>query len=56
MVPPFNEHELVGLTRDSVGEGGAHAGGGVGLDPQTHGEGDHLREAPLGFGVHVVGS
>lgn len=56
VVPPLDQHQLVGLTRDSVGEGCPHPRRGVGLDPQTHAEGVHLRKAPLGFGIHVVGS
>ena len=56
VVPPLDQHQLVGLTRDGVGEGCPDPGRGVGLDPQTHAEGVHLREAPLSFGVHVVSS
>lgn len=56
IVPPLDQDQLVGLTRYGVGERRSHSGGGVGLDPQTHGEGVHLREAAFGFGVHVIGS
>lgn len=56
VVPPLDQHQLIGLTRDSVGEGRPHSRRGVGLNPQTHAEGEHLRKAPLGFGIHVVGS
>lgn len=56
VVPPLDQDQLIGLTWDSVGEGRPHPRRGVGLDPQTHAERVHLREAPLGFGVHVVGS
>ncbi len=56
VVSPFNQHQLIGLTRDSIGKGCPHPGRGVGFDPQTHAEGVHLRKAPLGFGIHIVGS
>lgn len=56
VVSPLDQHQLVGLSGHGVGEGCPHARRGVGLDPQAHAEGVHLREAPLGFGVHVVGS
>ena len=57
VVPPLDQHDLVGLAGHRVREGRAHPGRRVGLDPQAHGERVHLRQstAPLGFGVHVVG-
>lgn len=56
VVAPFYEDQLVGLTRNRVGERCAHSRGGVGLEPHAHSEGVHLRQALLHFGVHVVGS
>lgn len=56
VVPPLDEHQLVGLTRDRVGERRAHSRGRVGLEPHAHGEGVHLRQTLLHLRVHVVGS
>lgn len=56
VVSPLYEDQLVGLTRNRVGERCAHSRGRVGLEPHAHGEGVHLRQTLLHFGVHVVGS
>lgn len=56
IVAPLDEHQLVGLTRHSVGERCAHSRGRVGFEPHAHREGVHLRQTLLHFGVHVVGS
>ena len=56
VVAPFNQHDLVGLPRDAVGEGGADARAGAGLDPHAQGEGVHLREGFGELAVQVVGA
>lgn len=54
-VAPLYEDQLVGLTGDGVGEGRAHSGRRVGLEPHAHGERVHLRQTLLHFCIHVVG-
>lgn len=56
VVAPLYEDQLVGLAWNSVGKRCAHTGGRIRLEPHAHGEGVHLRQALLHFGVHVVGS
>lgn len=56
VVSPLYEDQFVGLTRNCVWERCAHSGGRVGFEPHAHGEGVHLRQTLLHFGVHVVGS
>lgn len=56
VVSPLHQHQLIGLSWYCIGEGSSHSGRGVGLNPQTYSQGQHLREAPLGLSIHVVGS
>lgn len=51
---PLQQHDLVGLGGDRVGERGAEPRQGLGLQPQADGEGIELWQALLHAGVHVV--
>lgn len=42
IVAPLNEDNLVGLAWDTIGEGGANARPGTGLQPHADSEGVHL--------------
>lgn len=53
---PFDEHQLVGLSRYGVGEGSAKARTRSGFHPQADCQGkDLIDNRPLHPGVHVVG-
>lgn len=56
VVSPLYEDQLVGLTRNCVGERCTHSRGRVGFEPHAHSEGVHLWQTLLHFCVHVVGS
>lgn len=57
VVPPLDEHKLVGLSRCRVREGRPQAGPRTRLDPQTQSQSeDLLKQSPLHSSVHVVGS
>ncbi len=55
-VSPLYQHNLIGLTRDTVRERGADSRTGTGLQPHTHGEGVHLWQALLDAAIQVVGA
>lgn len=56
VVAPFDEDYLIGLSGNSVREGGSYAGTGAGLEPHAHSEGIHLWQALLDATVQVVGT
>lgn len=56
IVAPLDEDNLVGLAWHPVGEGGANARPGTGLQPHTDSEGVHLWQALLDASVQVVGA
>lgn len=56
IVAPLNKHQLIGLSRYSIGEGCTYTWGGVRFYPHTNSKGIHLRQTFLHLGIHVVGS
>lgn len=55
IVPPLYQDDLVGLTRNTVGERRSNTRTGAWLQPHTNGKGVHFREALLDAAVQVVG-
>lgn len=51
VVTPLDQHDLVGLPRHRVGEGGANARRGAGPQPQADGEGVQLGQRLLDLAV-----
>lgn len=57
VVPPLDEHQLVGLSGRRVGKRRPHPGPDARPDPQAQGQGeDLLQQRPLQAPVHVVAS
>lgn len=56
VIAPFDEHNLVGLSWNTVGERCPYARTGAGLDPHAERERVHLREALGDAAVEVVGT
>lgn len=54
VVPPLDQHYLVGLPWDPVREGGPDSRPGARLEPHADGERIHLRQAALDAAVQVV--
>lgn len=55
VITPLYQHNLVGLPRNTVREGGSDPWAGAGLDPHAEGEGVHLRQALGDAAEQVVG-
>lgn len=55
VIAPFDQHNLIGLPRYPIGEGGPYARTGAGLDPHAEREGVHLGQALGDAAVQVVG-
>lgn len=56
VVSPLYQHDLIGLSRDTVRKGGSDSRTGAGLEPHTHGEGVHLWQTLLYAAIQVVGA
>lgn len=56
IIAPFDQHNLIGLARHPVGEGGSYTRSGAGLDPHAKCEGVHLWQALCDAAIQVVGS
>lgn len=54
VVAPFNQHNLVCLTGNTVRKRGPNAKAGTGLEPHAHGKGIHFRQALFHSAKKVV--
>lgn len=55
IISPFDQHNLIGLARHPVGEGGSYTRSGARLDPHAECEGVHLWQALCDAAIQVVG-
>lgn len=55
VIAPFDQHNLIGLPRYPIGEGGPYTRTGAGLDPHAEREGVHLGQALGDAAVQIIG-